>query len=753
MKVLLNKRRIILSAILFLLLLIVSYFVFFNKVNFYKPVNITIKGISAEEFLNIECVGYSPYGKEQIFSRHNQGLKFFSEHYMHCKDIKIYIPAELFEKISSINFDSGKYNKDIDSIKLKQIFASSNCFSCGTIEIKLSECFSPPINFFDLYFSTLYWGGVFRIIYITFLIILLLTFRNVIRKSISFVFKLLGFVKLSGESENMHDIDLVAKFVGISKNRFLIAIVLFMGLFAYYSFISNFTGATFKMNDIYYHSAGVNFAKGHGISRIGAMENMETYEFEDYDINLEFNYRFFTRLAGLKYYHHPPGYGLFLGLTYKLFGVNVIYVKYIQLFLMILIASSLPLFAYEIWGYRAYFLSILSATIFSEMYYNLANDIEPQALMFFLNYSIIVLYYLYYKKRKYLHAILLGLMMSIAILTKVTLYAFPILMALHLIFVSIKSKKYYFRSNLVILISFLFPIILWSFYANFSKSIGNDKVTNFDQLNYELFESPLSKEDSLFLMPKIIQNPKIGDSNVIFNDGGHESTLADYNKLGIDIMGRSLFDDSFIFIARQTGSNTILGAHNEYIDDGGFNFHWFRDKSSFYNNDGLEYWPSWFRVINFYLKNPLKTIELSLQKLYRGFGHYKFLLMFIIAFILNTLISKISQKFSINSILTSVILNFGLISILFINFSFILFVIILLLFIFALIYEYFKKTSSDFFKIPASINLMIISLVLVTIVTAGNKRFTETLGFIYILLGIHSLYYLNMKILVQKQNN
>ena len=104
-----------------------------------------------------------------------------------------------------------------------------------------------------------------------------------------------------------------------------------------------------------YQSMAVNWAKGFGLMRLGAVGG--DYR-QDYKLAPVVAERYLPHLelfiangkaGGYYSFYRTPGYIVFMGTIYKWFGVNPIIVKQIQLFLIIFIAAFLPYLGWHYW--------------------------------------------------------------------------------------------------------------------------------------------------------------------------------------------------------------------------------------------------------------------------------------------------------------------------------------------------------------------------------------------------------------------
>jgi hypothetical protein len=742
MKKRIKALYILLIGVFITVFCFLSYHYFFKKVVFYKPFSIEVKGISENEFLKINCIGYSPLGKKQNIENKPSLFTFSASDYIHRKEIVLQIPADISRNISEIIFTYGK-NKEV--IAKEQIENIALCNICQTnlensISINLSDIVRPDNSILMVYLTAFLWGGFIRVIYILFFLLLLFI-------SIYLLFRYRKPIVLKYFEKIQYVFSIkMPLFVIVKRNRFLFTFFLLAFFLIIYLPFCKFTGVEFMMNESAYHSSGVNFAKEYGISRIGFIEPIKEYKFTNYTKNLEFNYRLFSRFSGAYYFFNPPAYGVFLGVIYYFGGVDPFLAKFLQLLLLLLIASCLPLLGYRSWGTKGYFCGVLAAFFFIHLHYSVANDLKPQTLLFLLCFLMTYMYQHYLKSTSRKTLIFMALIISIAILTKVALIIFPFLILLQIVYKFLKTHQLKFLYHfLIFLIILNIPILIWSWYAsshNNKNYFGSDA---FGKLRYELFNSPLQTKDTAFLNPIIRNNPNVNDLNVYINDAGYIEKIGTYNKVCCNLVLCSLYDTGFVFISSQAKNDAIFHAHNEYIKNGGFDAHWYTDNHSFYNNDKMAGKSSFLRVLNFYIHKPSKIITLPLQKLFDGFACFGFLTVFMLAFIINTILLLIKNKVALNNVIKIIsffILNSIILLPLFFEWTRLMYYITLFaFFISLLIYIYMRK--KEFFKIPLPFILIFVSQILLTVLVSSNERFSEVIDFIFIISGIYAILYMN----------
>ncbi|HEY3312284.1 MAG TPA: hypothetical protein VGK00_11650 [Anaerolineales bacterium] len=251
----------------------------------------------------------------------------------------------------------------------------------------------------------------------------------------------------------------------------ILGVLVFLALaYFYYSFFINrldtkdtafFGGDTWE-----YQSMGVNFAKGHGIQKFGAMEPFDTYKFEKITPLPDYYQEFFQD-AGSDDFNRTPAYPYFLGLIYTFLGISPHIAKIAQLLLLIIIAAGLPFVGYFYWGIPGFLAGIPAGALYMATDYKLAGLILTEPLIAFSVFFFMLAFMLFEASPRKLTAFVLGLSMGFALLVKGSLVFIPIL-AIGLLLVKAilhKNKEEWIRLLVVIVATYV-TIFPWSAYAS-----------------------------------------------------------------------------------------------------------------------------------------------------------------------------------------------------------------------------------------------------------------------------------------------
>jgi hypothetical protein len=235
-----------------------------------------------------------------------------------------------------------------------------------------------------------------------------------------------------------------------------------------------------------YQSMGVNFAKGHGLQKFGAMESFDSYKFEIPN-PLPVYYDRFILEAGRDNFFRTPAYPLFLGMVYKVFGVSPKIAKDFQLLMLVIIAASLPFIGYHYWGKLGFLGGIPAGFLYLAMNFKLAEEIMTEPLISLAVFFVILALLFYEGQQRMTTAILLGFSFGFGLLVKGTLIFLPIL-TFCLMFLRIMIEKNLdgLKRLLVVIFATLLTFLPWSIYASV-KSGGLIFLTT--QGSYEILDA------------------------------------------------------------------------------------------------------------------------------------------------------------------------------------------------------------------------------------------------------------------------
>ncbi len=737
-----KKKLLTILIIILLCLTGYSIFKYISNIKIFEPVTISVNGLDNNEFDYINVYGISPRNKILKLSRFNTLYEWSSyskdnetnnfvwdSYYCYYKKIILCANDSIINKIKRIDIKIGKAKYTYDNKKFKQQWIKIK----GQSRIpayELPDNVRGNTGIISMLMSVFYLSGHIKTILILCLIIipLLIIFYLIYIKDKSF------FIRIYTKSELIFNRLL-------KKNSFKIIFILCLIIIYYIIFLQkvHFTDyADINGDALQYQSIGVNFAKGHGFQRQGKIEDVDVYKFDYYT-----DYTIFDKFINSKPsydFYITPGYPLFLSIIYKIFGVEPIAVKNIQLLLLIIVAAFLPLIGLYFWKFSGFISGLIASPIFIAYNYKLSEGIQTEPLIVFFIFLIVLSYIYFNKKNNLLSSVILGVVFGLSLLIKGTLVFVPFLFFLYLLIRYYREKKKnILRNLLVILTVFILTIIPWSIYA--TKKAHSSNIL-FIQIREVLLDNKISKQHKTHILDSIspyhIKSFLLNDSIYIKDKADKLSSMIKNNKL---------------IILSTNKDNILLDGNNEYATDGKWHAEWRKDIKNrnkyFYNNDNIGSSQSVKRVINFYKHHPKLIYKLPIAKITAAYTYFSSLCIIMILFIIESfgfLIYKyLKNKLYYISYLKIAIVFIALMLIiwalykyeiyLFLNMNnhFLILILIFLLFLFL------TKAKHTLFKIPSVFYIIFINLFFITIIFYAAKRHIKVMDFIFIIVSIQYL--------------
>ena len=250
--------------------------------------------------------------------------------------------------------------------------------------------------------------------------------------------------------------------------RFSVFVILFLAyMLILYPKMTFDNYVQFGFDQWNYQAMAVNFAKGHGISKNGAIDNFEEYGFGNFHKYYNGRMSSFINSAGTDNFYRTPGYPFFVGVIYKIFGVSPKIAKQIQQILLFLIFAFIPIFAFWLWK-EIGFISGIFASILSAKYGGINGGIiltEPLITVFI--FIIALAWFFDNKKKSIVSNIVFGVVSGFSLLVKGNLIFIPFIVFAIKFISAIKLKNKNLFINSIIYLSFVVLTILpWANYAS-----------------------------------------------------------------------------------------------------------------------------------------------------------------------------------------------------------------------------------------------------------------------------------------------
>lgn len=280
------------------------------------------------------------------------------------------------------------------------------------------------------------------------------------------------------------------------KNPALPLICLLLFLF---SFLYLWEASCDKLSDtiflagdsVDYQSLAVNLVLGHGY-KIGGVDKFETYKIDRTSGNYKTDktYDGFIARAGFHFYR-TPGYPLFLAFIYKLFGIHPRIVQIIQIILLAISVSLLPVIGGYYWSKPGIIAGIFSSLISLKYFLPAPSKIMAEPLSTFTLFVLVIFLMLWETKRSVARTFLLAITCSICVFVRGITFFLPVFLFIYIIFILRKSTEK-FKLPIVFVLGVLLCVLPWSLYA--TKNHGSLVLIS-TQPEISLLDS--NNEDSL----------------------------------------------------------------------------------------------------------------------------------------------------------------------------------------------------------------------------------------------------------------
>jgi hypothetical protein len=493
--------------------------------------------------------------------------------------------------------------------------------------------------------------------------------------------------------------------VGAKKIIFLIFLILLL----IFNFSEKFSpGISTSQPDVWEtHTIAANFAKYNLFPVMGIVDEGDFYQLdklEENEIRAYIKCRFLSAGPVVDFFK-PPVYGFILGVSYKIFGIDLKVAYYLNcvfyigtMLLMMLIGGLLfNRNGYLIGGVVAIFYTLTTGHSFS--------NVLPETLLTLMLLAIVYYSILTTQKKSLKNVILLGLFISLGILTKGIMLLISFVIIFYFCLMYYMEKK--FRVNLIVLFTVISITFLpWVLYANYVKSNSIDEMIKW--------------KEQVEITEKDCQSAYILDKNWS-NDGVGFTSEVNQDKLVTKLLKRYVSPNLFIIISNQAPSEGFLEVHNEYCIDGLWHPDWIFKKEAIYNNKYLDASPV-LKVIQFYIDNPSFIYKIAVGKIKRATSGHSFSVFLLTTFLIGCyLILEIFNKFRLykKMVILAIFLGSYVFSMYYSKNFHIVFVIIS--FISGMIF--YRKEQME--KLPIAIPSCIIGLLSVLVLFYGPTRYVE----------------------------
>jgi len=224
-----------------------------------------------------------------------------------------------------------------------------------------------------------------------------------------------------------------------------------------------------NLDAIDYQLIAVNALDGYGFTahfneeyyryKIGVKKSYLKEFAKDWDY-FHNRFRFGTDLHVWK----PPGYPFFLMRVYK-WGISPHNVKLIQVILLSMAASFMPLVGFLYWGEIGILSGMISALMFINFYSPDPSEIMSESLYIFLFAIWILLFSIWDKRCRDIFTAFLGIISGVSLLVKGSCVFVPVFFLVYLFF-KLRCFSYAFKHAFLFVFFLIITIMPWSLYAS-----------------------------------------------------------------------------------------------------------------------------------------------------------------------------------------------------------------------------------------------------------------------------------------------
>ncbi len=251
------------------------------------------------------------------------------------------------------------------------------------------------------------------------------------------------------------------------------------------------------IDTIQYQAMAVNVLHGHGINRIGGAEPFEVYAFgsvpEEMDMSSlvykarQKEFMDVGKNGGTFTAFRMPLYPLFMATVYKIFGIHPLALRNIQLLLLALVSAGLPLLGWLWWKEKGCVAGLMAGIPALALTMRFANEILIEAFAVFILFLCVLSAAWYQKNPSAKKAVLLGALLGICLLTKLSLILLPFIFLFLLCVQNFWHHKPFLRDVLLIACTCFSVLLPWSLYASMtSRSVI---IFSTESLNNGLFDA------------------------------------------------------------------------------------------------------------------------------------------------------------------------------------------------------------------------------------------------------------------------
>lgn len=414
----------------------------------------------------------------------------------------------------------------------------------------------------------------------------------------------------------------------------------------------------------------------------------------------------------------PPGYPLFLGLVYGIFGNYPFYARAANIFMVCFMGVFMIYMGLQLQGTVGWFLGLLACILYTNNSWEFCYEIYPNILISFIIYML----FLFNVKNENKHLFLTGVLLALMLLIKGNSIFIAVIYFIY------NSYKCFIKRDgakfIVPIVGFCSLILPWTIYAN----VINQK-TQIEQKAW---------------LEKINQTIEPIQPTISLKDFDTDSSLV-YNMV-LRVYSMYAKGNEPIIITKHVSfimSDELISVHNELTAKNGGIFHEWRYMPNLYCNKYDKDDPVLIRIAKFYVNNPTYIYSIVKAKFLHtesfSYTFYKICL-----WMLGLLTIGVGGHWLKAKMISRLIILFLVFLGIYYPFSTIMLVFLLLGLVFHLLF-YFKEQI----KIPVFILISISSHFIITIILFAPPRFIEIISPVSI-FSAFVLSYANLKLVFAK---
>lgn len=390
--------------------------------------------------------------------------------------------------------------------------------------------------------------------------------------------------------------------------RLLTCFLIFLCSFLFLSH-KNHTAATpsciaptdVKIDEFEHHFLAVNFALFNRFPILGYLADTTAYHI---CANPEsaFYLNSLKKNGPVVVLNRSPVYPVLYGSLYKVFGVVPLLGRYLNIFLLSLIAALMPALGYRRWRWPGFISGVCSAVIYILTQSVPVNDLDAESLTTFMSFMILAAGLQLRFDSGFWAYFVMGVTIAIAMLTKGIYSPLPVFLIFFVLIHIQRADE--LKPRLIRISALLAGLILL-----LTPSVIYMNVVRLNSMT----------ERSAWMKKNLEDTPVLSEKNRNATKR-EEFTMDDETKMKltqfiiVDKNRLNVTEPGFMILTNQAVDNSLLMVNNEYCTDGFFHPEWQLLSHSYYQHDQADR-PILVRILGFYQAHPSLLPQILAAKL------------------------------------------------------------------------------------------------------------------------------------------